>query len=246
VPIALAIILLAAMPARAQPLTRCAVCHLAKLGQVAGDEHVAEWQSSAHATHAVGCHDCHGGDPWGIEPADAHRDMRGPSQLLSPVNRLNVADTCARCHPRNANAYATTLHATLAEIGDRRAPVCTTCHGVMSARIPSPEDLEARCASCHPPGSPRAAYPARMRAAVEALMTEQARAAALNDRAERLDDYAARVDALATLLAVRQTLSDAITSVHRLDPSATMEQMATVRRQLDSISQQFPPQVFRR
>src|SRR5581483_4928662 len=222
-----------AMTAAAQPMTRCAACHLANVSRIAGGEHVGEWQNSAHAKQAVGCHECHGGNPWAIEAAEAHRGVLGPSHPLSPVNRLNVATTCARCHARNARAFELTLHATLVDIDDRRAPVCTTCHGIMSARVPSPATLEARCATCHPPGSPRASYPARMREALEALMAEQERAAAIEDETERLADYTTRAARLGALLDVREQLKTAVAAIHRLDPLAASAETARVREKLD-------------
>jgi len=225
-----------AAPAAAQPITRCAACHIANLAHVPGGEHVGEWQRSAHARQGVGCHECHGGNQWAIEAGEAHRGVLGPAHPLSPVNRLNVATTCARCHRRNALAYGTTLHATLVDIEDRRAPVCTTCHGIMSARVPSPATLEARCASCHPPGSPRASYPGRMRDALEGLTVEQTRAAALQDQVERMTDYSTRVALLGSLLDAREQLKTAVEAIHRLDPLAVVQETAAVKRRLDRVA----------
>ncbi len=225
-----------AAPAAAQPITRCAACHLANLSRVAAIEHVGEWQRSPHAKAGVGCHECHGGNPWANEPAEAHRGVYGPSHPLSLVNRLNVPNTCARCHDRVARAYASTLHATLVSIDDGRAPLCTTCHGVMSARVPSPATLEARCAGCHPPGSARAAYPARMREALEALTKEQDRAASMQDAAERTTDAGARVALIASMMEVRNVLNAAVAAVHRLDPLDVAAEARLAHEKLDAIA----------
>lgn len=229
-------ILFALLLFAAQPqVNRCAACHLANLAQVPGGEHVGDWQRSAHAKQNVGCQECHGGNPWSFEPREAHRGVLGPSHPASPVNRLNLVTTCARCHQRIALAFSTTLHSTLVQVEDRRAPTCTTCHGVMSARVPSPATLEARCASCHPAGSPRGDYPARMREAIETLNAQRERSVALQDEIERLPDYATRVTLTVALLDTRTLLNEAVAAVHRIDPQSVTEQSAAARRRLDVI-----------
>ena len=232
---AAALALAVAAPMAAQPVTRCAACHLANLSRATGGEHVGEWQRSPHAKRGVGCHECHGGNPWALEAGEAHRGVYGPAHPLSLVNRQNLARTCARCHERNARAFATTRHATLVELDDRRAPVCTTCHGVMSARVPAPATLEARCGVCHPSGSPRATYPARMRDALEALVAEQTRSAALQNQAERMTDATARAATLAALIDARELLKEAVASIHRLDPVAATSQTTLVAQKLDRL-----------
>jgi hypothetical protein len=64
----------------------------------------------------------------------------------------------------------------------------------MRAQVPSPATLEARCASCHPEGSPRGAYPALMRQGIEALNALQLRADALDDAVARVPEHAWRVE----------------------------------------------------
>lgn len=232
--VALAAILVAAPPASAQ-VTRCAACHLANLAHVPGAEHVSDWQRSAHAKHNVGCQECHGGNPWSFEPREAHRGILHPSLPTSPVNRLNLVETCARCHQRIALAFSTTLHATLVQLDERRAPTCTTCHGVMSARVPSPATLESRCGVCHPAGSARGDYPARMREAIEALNAQRERADALQDEVERLSEYSTRVTLLVALIDTRTVLNEAVAAVHRIDPQSILEQSAAARRRLDVV-----------
>jgi cytochrome c554/c'-like protein len=220
-------------------ITRCAACHLANMAIVPGAEHLGEWQRSAHAKHGVGCDKCHGGDPWTYEPREAHRGVLSPVHPSSMVNPRNLVRTCAPCHERNALAFATTLHATLVEAGDRRAPTCLTCHGVMSARVPSPSVLEARCASCHPPGSARGDYATAMRAAIESLNAEEARADALQDQIERMSDGSARVALLVALFDTRTMLKNAVAAVHRVDPRTVTEQSVEARRRLDILDERM-------
>ena len=229
---AMLLLLASAAPAAAQG-TRCAACHLANLTRVPGGGHIGEWQRSEHAKRDVGCDDCHGGNAWAFEPREAHRGVLGPSHPASPVNPINLVVTCARCHERIALAFAATLHATLVQLEDRRAPTCMTCHGVMSARVPSPATLEARCGACHPPGSPRGDYAGRMREALEALNTQRDRADALQDAIERLPAYTTRVTLLVALLDTRTLLKDAVAAAHRLDPQTVSAQSAAARRRLD-------------
>ena len=217
-------------------ITRCAACHLANLAGVPGAAHIGEWQRSVHAKRNVGCQECHGGNPWAYEPREAHRGVLGPSHPASPVNRLNLVTTCARCHERIALAFSTTRHSTLVQVDERRAPTCTSCHGVMSARVPSAATIEARCAACHPADSPLGAYPARMREAIEALDAQRERADALQDETERLPEYATRVALTVALLDTRTLLNEAVAAVHRIDPQSVAEQTAAARRRLDVVA----------
>jgi Cytochrome c554 and c-prime len=216
-------------------LTRCASCHLANLAMVPGATHIGDWQRSAHAKRGVGCDQCHGGDPGTYEPRDAHRGVLGPTHPSSPVNRMNLTRTCARCHERNALAFATTLHSSLVEADEGRAPTCLTCHGVMAARVPSPETLAAKCAACHPPGSVRGQYPSLMRAALESLNVQRARADALEDTIDRLDEASVRVAMLITLYDTRTLLKEAVAAAHRLDPRTIAAQTAAAAARLDAL-----------
>jgi hypothetical protein len=216
----------------AQPESGCTACHVGK-ATMNGAAHVDEWASSGHAARNVGCHECHGGEPTAADQAAGHKDMLGPSNLRSPVNRLNLMATCSRCHPRIAQAYASTLHGTLADIGDRRAPVCVSCHSIISA--PNAMAAEAHCASCHPPGSARGGFPATMRTALSALQAQERRADAMFAQAEQLADADARREQAVAVRAAQEALHEAAASIHRLDPVAAERQTATVKASLDAL-----------
>src|SRR5689334_24848793 len=128
--------------AAAQPATtRCAACHFANISDVPSPERLGDWQRSAHARHVVGCHECHGGDPWAVVPRDAHRGVVAAGQPSSPVNAANVVWTCGRCHESNARAFERSTHRASPARDGETAPTCTTCHDTMRAAVPSPAAL---------------------------------------------------------------------------------------------------------
>ncbi len=225
-------LLLVTTPAGAQ-MTRCASCHFANMAAVPAPEHLGEWQRSAHAKHDVGCDKCHGGDPWTYEPLVAHRGVLASANPSSPVNRANLSRTCAPCHQANAEALSGSLHQTLSSAGDLRAPTCVTCHGVMSARVPSPAALEARCATCHPPGSAWADYPAVMRLGIESLNEVRHRADEMAEAAAGMSDRVLRARRLAAVYDARATLKQAIAAAHGFNVQAVNARVALARRQLE-------------
>lgn len=224
-----------AAPAGAQNMSRCASCHFANLERVPESDFLGDWAQSQHARHGVGCERCHGGDSLTEHPAEAHRGVLNPADPRSTVHPANLATTCSPCHHDNATAFEGSRHQTLVDAGDRRAPTCATCHGVMRARTVSPAELEARCESCHPPGSPRSGYPEAMRTALETLD-------GLRDRCDRLDAAAANIrdaqDRLTVRLATaaaRHTLAEAVAAAHAFNADGVHERNASARMQLDAI-----------
>lgn len=220
----------------AQSVTRCGSCHFANVQRVPSPDYLADWQESAHASHVVGCHECHGGDPWTVLAADAHRGVLAPTHPLSPVASRNLVRTCARCHQGIARAFSATLHQTLVQAGDMRAPDCATCHGPMRATVPSPAALEARCAECHPTGSVREAYPALMRAGIEALHALRARADTVDEAIARVPEHSRRVELLVAMYNTRQSLKESMARVHAFDVQQLDVAIAAARRQLDDLA----------
>ncbi len=92
---------------------------------------------------------CHGGNPNTFETLEAHRDVLGSFNPSSPVHREQLPGTCGSCHAGPYVAFQSSQHYQLLETGDRRVPVCTTCHGSVGANLLSPAGLEGQCASCH-------------------------------------------------------------------------------------------------
>jgi predicted CXXCH cytochrome family protein len=108
-------------------------------------------QMATGETRVATCTDCHG----------AH-GIRKVSDLRSPVARVNVARTCARCHadPARMSAFGLaptpftdwsgSVHAdALLKRGDVSAPTCSTCHGSHGATPPGVTEVANVCAQCH-------------------------------------------------------------------------------------------------
>lgn len=164
-----ACVALAAPAGAQQVLGRCASCHFANYGDVPGASHLSEWAASPHARANVGCESCHGGDPTTVVPDAAHRGVVSPRLAWSRVAPAQLPATCGACHARERAAFRRSPHDEPLMRGTANAPTCSTCHGAMTARVPSPGALEVRCRVCHTPGSAGAAYPARARTLIEAL-----------------------------------------------------------------------------
>jgi cytochrome b subunit of formate dehydrogenase len=139
------------------PPPNCAGCH---------DREAREYNSSIHGvSHALGasgaanCWDCHGG-----------HDITPVKQVDSPVFKLNLPQTCARCHsnpgltreyqmkhPEAASQYADSIHGrALLKMGLIVAPSCNDCHGVHDIKRGVDRDspihhaqIAKTCGKCH-------------------------------------------------------------------------------------------------
>ena len=135
----------------------CESCHVAKEAvannTVLGLKFVASFDKSVHgaALHegkaaAASCVDCHGSH--GTNPAMA---------ASSKVNLKHVAETCSKCHAKQASAYQSSIHASALAKGNVDSPTCTRCHGehdIKSRNDPSATTYSKNlsqqiCASCH-------------------------------------------------------------------------------------------------
>ena len=227
--------LVAAVPVSASP-SRCVDCHTAIAGPPRVASHFADWQQSAHARHGVGCERCHGGDPTMAEPQWAHRGILHSSRPNSPVNGGNLFRTCAPCHAAQAGAFATSLHRVLLDADDLRAPTCSTCHGSMTARVPSPETLEARCAECHRAGSTRGAYPARAREGLEAIARMRVALGELSSEVTAVGDANRRRELRARWDAASRATADAVTAFHAFDLRRMDAALDAAQREADGVA----------
>ncbi|HVP37155.1 MAG TPA: cytochrome c3 family protein [Terriglobales bacterium] len=91
------------------------------------------------------CTDCHG----------AH-EMRPVDDPESPVNKVNLAHTCAKCHAGIYNVYEQSIHGTSLAKGILDSPTCSDCHGehdITEVRDPSgkvsPTNIPKTCSACH-------------------------------------------------------------------------------------------------
>jgi cytochrome b subunit of formate dehydrogenase len=136
---------------------QCASCHEAESKEYSGSIHGVSHQMGASA--AAGCADCHG-----------HHDIVPVKQGDSPVFKLNLPRTCAKCHsnegvtdeyrmkqPHAATHYLESIHGrALLQLGLIVAPSCNDCHGVhdikRSVDRSSPinhANIARTCGKCH-------------------------------------------------------------------------------------------------
>lgn len=139
------------------PSAQCASCHEDVGAQYAKSIHGLSQAMGASA--AARCADCHG----------AH-DIRSVRDFDSPVFKLNLPRTCARCHsnpgltseyrmrfPDAAEHYMESIHGrALLKLGLVVAPSCNDCHGVHDIRRSvdwsSPihhRNIAKTCGKCH-------------------------------------------------------------------------------------------------
>lgn len=226
-----------ASPARAQSkASNCAFCHSGSADSLPPIHRTAEWEASGHAAPSVGCQSCHGGDPLATGKSDAHRGVLLSASPRSTINDVNLPSTCVSCHRMTAVAVSGTIHQILAEAGDGRAPTCMTCHGIGVSQVPTPEEMERQCASCHRPGSPRAAYPAAARQVLDVIASLRTSAARLGADIATMNDGARRARLMARLLDTRAMLKDASATFHRFQPVEMMTTLDGIRQRLADLA----------
>jgi hypothetical protein len=94
---------------------------------------------------SAACDDCHGSHA--IKP---------PSDLHSPINRLNIPKTCAKCHQGIYQTYVESVHGQDYLMGNPDVPVCTDCHGEHNIEAHTspgstvyPTHIAEICSKCH-------------------------------------------------------------------------------------------------
>lgn len=136
---------------------QCESCHVGK-DNVAGHalrgvKFVSSFDQSVHGAalqagkvDAANCVDCHG----------AH-EMNRAMAAGAKMNKLNVAETCAKCHEKTAREFDTSVHAAALRKGNTDSATCTTCHGEHDIRahrdptspIHANNVAQQVCATCH-------------------------------------------------------------------------------------------------
>lgn len=133
----------------------CVVCH--------ADKRKA-FIEGIHSERGIGCHDCHGGDPAGLEISTAHAGT-----YIGTPDEIATVELCGSCHsdPDRMRQYGlqvgqvtefrTSRHGQLL-LGERNtdAPTCTDCHDAHTILTPDnarssvhPTNIPGTCASCH-------------------------------------------------------------------------------------------------
>lgn len=135
----------------------CESCHVDK-AEVAdqsnlGAKFVSSFDHSVHGAalqagkaESASCIDCHG----------AHA-MNKAASANSPINRLRITATCAKCHEEQAEHYETSVHATALGKGNLDSAGCTSCHGEHdiklhtdpTSRVHKANLAQQVCAECH-------------------------------------------------------------------------------------------------
>jgi hypothetical protein len=127
-----------------QMYTVCQRCHEEQYDKTLDSVHMRA--IAAGNTNAAICTDCH--NPH-TQPVIT--DQNGN---LQPEARLQIPETCARCHNAIYETYKQSVHgAALTQEGNTDVPTCIDCHGVHN--IPDPTtntfrlQLPQVCAQCH-------------------------------------------------------------------------------------------------
>ena len=143
-----------AQPAHA-PNSLCLICHgqagLTSRGE-GGQErtiHAVEAKAFADSAHGrLACVTCHPGQSRLPHPDRRAAGMADPADAVA----------CQECHEEAAEAYMRSVHGTMVELGDARAPECADCHGDPHTVRPAEEwtdsDRAQACAECHSGATP--------------------------------------------------------------------------------------------
>jgi cytochrome b subunit of formate dehydrogenase len=132
----------------------CAACHsnpgLTKEYKMKYPDVASQYTDSIHGRAllkmglivAPSCNDCHG----------VH-DIKRAVDRDAPINTVNVAKTCGKCHVKIEETYNQSIHGQLLAKGDKRGPVCTDCHTAHEVETPKNGHFkmvsDVRCGKCH-------------------------------------------------------------------------------------------------
>jgi len=107
----------------------CLSCHLdnpevrSRTSPTAG--FIAAYEKSVHGyallhgnAKAANCVDCHGS-----------HEMKKGLDPTAKINKLNIPETCSKCHSTIVDEYKQSIHGKALINGVKESPVCTDCHG---------------------------------------------------------------------------------------------------------------------
>jgi formate dehydrogenase gamma subunit len=141
---------------RANIAETCGRCHGDKnvmQGSGISNRPLLAYRESVHAKaiargnmSAAVCTDCH----------NAH-DIEPASNAQSTIARVNIPNTCGKCHRTESNEFMQSIHGQAIVRGVSRSPVCTDCHGIHNILMPFNGTKETMstavgtdsCAKCH-------------------------------------------------------------------------------------------------
>jgi cytochrome c7-like protein/cytochrome c554/c'-like protein len=216
--------------------SRCADCHFSRPDAPAQD-HLSDWDSSAHGRNNVGCERCHGGDATTFEELPAHRNILHSANPASPVNRKNLPRTCGVCHAGPFTAFQESQHFALLGQGDTRVPVCTTCHGDVGFNRPSAKALETQCARCHGPRgvAPRPERAEAARTIYEALRESRDLLKTARPLINRVSDKPRRAQLDDAYQQAEVPLIQATQAGHRFVYDMLKERLSVARQRIEAL-----------
>jgi hypothetical protein len=124
-------------------------CHEDRILQLSRDNY-NQWSESAHAYNNVTCEKCHGGNPAAKTKEAAHKGIKAPTELDSPVYYKNVPKTCGKegCHLVELEHFENSMHYQRLQ-AVKLAPSCSTCHAPHTFKVLDPEVFRGFCIQCH-------------------------------------------------------------------------------------------------
>ncbi|MBP6002253.1 MAG: cytochrome b/b6 domain-containing protein [Pyrinomonadaceae bacterium] len=141
---------------RAAIANTCSKCHSNKAvmqGSGISDRPILAYQESVHAqafargvNGAAVCTDCH----------NTH-DIQPASSPGSSIAKINIAQTCGKCHGTESSQFVESVHGEAVTRGVSRSPSCTDCHGIHDIQKPLDQTKQNpaaaiatdSCAKCH-------------------------------------------------------------------------------------------------
>ncbi len=125
--------------------TTCRQCHIEQYDKVLDSVH--QKALAGGNKNAAVCTDCH-------NPHTQTRITDPATGALLPSARLQIPQTCARCHSTIYITYKNSVHgAALTQEGNTDVPTCIDCHGVHNIQDPTTaqfrNDTPLLCAKCH-------------------------------------------------------------------------------------------------
>ena len=137
------------------PNSLCLICHgqdgLTSRGEDGQERSIDAVDATTFAASAhgeVACAKCHRGQTL----------LPHPNWQAAGAADLADAVACQECHEDAAEAYMRSVHGTMVELGDARAPECADCHGDPHTVRPAEEWTDSQraraCAECHSGATP--------------------------------------------------------------------------------------------
>jgi formate dehydrogenase gamma subunit len=144
---------------RANIAETCGRCHGDKTvmqGSGISDRPILSYRESVHAKaiargnmSAAVCTDCHNG-----------HDILPASNAQSSIAKVNIPNTCGKCHRTESNEFMQSVHGVALARGVSRSPNCTDCHGIHKIDTPIENGTNGSksatvavgtesCAKCH-------------------------------------------------------------------------------------------------